>query len=186
VNNPIELKLVHAKLSGPFRERATIELGSETRRIVRAAFQPDELIEGLSEKFAIHRHRCTSPRDRQPAFFGSVRQKLKRRMIRLTESGLLNAMLLFGVPIRPHMLPLLSVVDGHEFSHAGRAPVGLDFDADAVGDPRPAPSPGPSDAGRARRRRPGGATAIKDDASAAKTVKRLSPPIKHRVPAGLK
>jgi hypothetical protein len=60
VNHLIEPKLVHAKLSGPFRECATIELGSETRRIIRAAFQPDELIEGLSEKFAIYPHRCTS------------------------------------------------------------------------------------------------------------------------------
>jgi hypothetical protein len=121
VNNPIEPKLVHAKLSGPFRECATIELGSETRRIVRAALQPDELIQGLSEQFAIHRHGCTSPRERQPASLGLGRQKLKRRMIRLTESGLLNAMLLVGALIRPHLLPLLSVVDGlSSATQAGR------------------------------------------------------------------
>jgi hypothetical protein len=121
VNNPIEPKLVDAKLSGPFRERATIELGSETRWVVRAAFQPNELIQGLSEKFTIHRRRCTSPRDRQPASLGSGRQKLKRRMIRLTESGFLNAMLLFGALTRPHMLPLLSTVDGlSSATQAGR------------------------------------------------------------------
>jgi hypothetical protein len=60
-------------------------------------------------------------------------------MIRLTESGFLNAILQFRALIRSHMLPLLSVVDGHELGHAGRMPVVLDFDGDAAGDPRPAP-----------------------------------------------
>ena len=77
-------------------------------------------------------------------------------MIRLIESGLLNAMFLFGAPIRPHLLPLLSVVDGLVLGHAGRTLVGLDSDGDAVGAPRPAPSPALFGADRAGCPPPGG------------------------------